>query len=104
MEGEVLGRGARGEGEWASGEGGEGFDEERDLTLDTLGADGLEEGEVFANRAPKIVYGGATDCIPVMIEGFAADGVLAVGDSGAFVQFFGDEMDFNAALSRTLID
>ena len=67
MGGEVLGRGARGEGEWASGEGGEGFDEEGELTFDAFGADGLEEGEVFANRASKIVYGGVTDCIPMTI-------------------------------------
>jgi len=102
--GEVLGWGVGGEGERASGEGGEGFDEEGDLTLDALGTDGLEEREVFAKGAPKTVHGGVTDCIPMMIKGVAADGVLAVGDGGPLVQFFCDTVDFDAAVIRTLIN
>ena len=83
---------------------GEGFYQEEEFALDALGAYGLEEGEVFTESGSEISCGGFTDCVPVMVEGFAADGVLAVGDGRALVQFFGDEVDFDAAVVCPLLD
>ena len=88
----------------ASGEGSEGSDQERDFALDALGADGPEEWQVFAKGVSQVLSRGVTDCIPMKVEGLGVNGILAIGDGRALVQCFGDEMDFDATMIRSLIN